>query len=45
MRDWNEEYQSCKELPSETIQERIMRDRAIVKINCDFVDAATKGAV
>lgn len=22
LRDWNEEYQSCKELPKETIQER-----------------------
>eukprot|EP00027_Filamoeba_sp_ATCC50430_P001401 CAMPEP_0168547004 /NCGR_PEP_ID=MMETSP0413-20121227/3799_1 /TAXON_ID=136452 /ORGANISM="Filamoeba nolandi, Strain NC-AS-23-1" /LENGTH=1303 /DNA_ID=CAMNT_0008577217 /DNA_START=67 /DNA_END=3978 /DNA_ORIENTATION=+ len=45
LRDWNEEYQSCKELPKETIQERIIRDRAIVKVNCDFVDAATKGAI
>lgn len=45
LRDWNEEYQSCKELPKETVQERIIRDRAIVKVNCDFVDAATKGAL
>lgn len=44
LRDWNEEYQSCKELPNETIQDRIIRDRAIVKINFDFVEAATKGA-
>ncbi len=44
MREWNEEYQTCKELPSETIQERITRDRALVKINCDFVEAAIKGA-
>jgi protein TIF31 len=23
---------------------RIMRDRALYKVNCDFVEAATKGA-
>jgi len=44
LRDWNEEYQSCFELPRETIQERIIRDRHIFKLTCDFVDAATRGA-
>jgi len=44
LRDWNEEFQSCRELPRETIQERIARDRGIVKINSDFVEAAIKGA-
>jgi protein TIF31 len=45
LRDWNEEFQTARELPNETIQERIVRDRALVKINCDFVEAATKGAI
>ncbi|KAJ7545279.1 hypothetical protein O6H91_09G113600 [Diphasiastrum complanatum] len=43
-RDWNEELQSCREFPRGTLQDRIMRDRALYKVNCDFVDAATKGA-
>jgi protein TIF31 len=43
-REWNEEYQSCRELPSGTMEERIIRDRTLFKIHCDFVDAATKGA-
>ncbi len=45
MRDWNEEYQACKELPANTIQERIIRDRAIVKVHNDFVESATRGAM
>ncbi|KAL6062933.1 Clustered mitochondria protein [Balamuthia mandrillaris] len=44
MRDWNEEYQACKELPRSTVQERIVRDRAINKVHNDFVDCAIKGA-
>lgn len=44
-RDWNEELQSCREFPHNTVQERILRDRALYKVSCDFVDAATKGAV
>jgi protein TIF31 len=43
-REWNEEYQSCKELPSGTMEEKIIRDRTLFKIHCDFVDAATRGA-
>jgi len=45
LRDWNEEYQSFKELPHDTIQERIIRDRALFKFNCEFVEAAMKGAI
>lgn len=44
LRDWNEEYQTWKELPNQTIQERIVRDRAIIKLNAEFVEAAIKGA-
>ncbi|CAK9277916.1 unnamed protein product [Sphagnum jensenii] len=43
-RDWNEELQSCREFSRESLQDRIMRDRALYKVNCDFVEAATKGA-
>ncbi|KAG0576037.1 hypothetical protein KC19_5G050100 [Ceratodon purpureus] len=43
-RDWNEELQSCREFSRDNLQDRIMRDRALYKVNCDFVDAATKGA-
>ncbi|XP_057872432.2 clustered mitochondria protein [Cryptomeria japonica] len=43
-RDWNEELQSCREFPRKTIQDRILRDRALYKVSCDFVDAAIKGA-
>lgn len=43
-RDWNEELQSCREFPRKSLQDRIMRDRALYKVNCDFVDAAIKGA-
>lgn len=44
-RDWNEELQSCREFPHSTLQERILRDRALYKVTCDFVDAAISGAV
>eukprot|EP01133_Synstelium_polycarpum_P013448 gene13448-15850_t len=43
-RDWNEELQSLKELPKASIQERVLRDRAFVKVNSDFVDSAIRGA-
>ncbi|XP_020613853.1 clustered mitochondria protein homolog [Orbicella faveolata] len=45
LRDWNEELQSARELPKETMQQRLLRDRAIFKITSDFVSAATRGAV
>ncbi|WOL17203.1 clustered mitochondria protein-like [Canna indica] len=44
-RDWNEELQSCREFPHNTLQERILRGRALYKVTCDFVDAAVKGAI
>ncbi|KAK8914116.1 Clustered mitochondria protein [Platanthera zijinensis] len=44
-RDWNEELQSCREFPHKNLQERILRDRALYKVTCDFVDAATNGAI
>ncbi|XP_065003313.1 clustered mitochondria protein isoform X4 [Musa acuminata AAA Group] len=44
-RDWNEELQSCREFPHKTLQERILRGRALYKVTCDFIDAAIKGAI
>ncbi|XP_031550707.1 clustered mitochondria protein homolog [Actinia tenebrosa] len=45
LRDWNEELQSARELPHDTMQQRLLRERAIFKITSDFVAAATKGAM
>ncbi|XP_054482358.1 clustered mitochondria protein homolog [Anoplopoma fimbria] len=44
-RDWNEELQGCRELPRNSLQERLQRERSIFKTNSDFVAAATRGAV
>jgi len=32
LRDWNEELQSARELPRDTLQQRLLRDRAIFKV-------------
>ncbi|KAG7393546.1 hypothetical protein PHYPSEUDO_007383 [Phytophthora pseudosyringae] len=45
LRDWNEEYQCCRELPKDTLKEEIVRARVMYKIVTEFVDAATQGAV
>jgi len=45
LRDWNEEFQSAKELPKETIQDRVFRERLISKLYADYNDAAARGAV
>jgi hypothetical protein len=44
-RDWNLEYATCRSLPKETVQQRIARDRALMKLNLDFVNSAVVGAV
>ncbi|KAL8947203.1 MAG: hypothetical protein Q9222_006490 [Ikaeria aurantiellina] len=44
LRDWNEEIQSTRELPRETVQDRVFRERLIAKIFSEFNDAATRGA-
>ncbi|KAK7317301.1 hypothetical protein RJT34_01403 [Clitoria ternatea] len=44
-REWNEELQTCRELPHTTPQERMLRDRALYKVSSDFVDAAINGAI
>ncbi|KAM0471638.1 hypothetical protein ACHAPX_009295 [Trichoderma viride] len=45
LRDWNEEFQSAKELPKETVQDRVFRERLTSKLFADYNDAAVKGAV
>lgn len=45
LRDWNEEFQSAKELPKETVQDRVFRERLASKLFADYNDAASKGAV
>ncbi|RMX66916.1 hypothetical protein KXD40_005794 [Peronospora effusa] len=45
LRDWNEEYQCCRELPTDTLKEEIVRARVMYKIVVEFVEAATQGAV
>ncbi|KAJ1658234.1 Intracellular distribution of mitochondria [Dispira simplex] len=44
LRDWNDELQSHRELPRTTLQERVLRDRLMYKVQADFTEAAVKGA-
>lgn len=43
MRDWNEEIQAAREMPTETLQERLERAKFIHKIMSEFGDAALLG--
>ena len=45
LRDWNEEFQSARELPRDTVQDRVFRERLISKLFADYTDAAARGAV
>ena len=45
LRDWNEEIQSTRELPRETVQERVFRERLISKTFAEFNEAAARGAM
>lgn len=45
LRDWNEEFQTTRELPRETLQDRIFRERLTSKLFADYNDAAVRGAV
>ncbi|KAH6849812.1 clustered mitochondria-domain-containing protein [Chaetomium sp. MPI-CAGE-AT-0009] len=45
LRDWNEEFQSAKELPRDSIQDRVFRERLLAKLYADYNDAAARGAV
>jgi len=45
LRDWNEEFQSTRELPKESVQDRVFRERLTSKLFADYNDAAARGAV
>ncbi|EGZ20574.1 hypothetical protein PHYSODRAFT_359947 [Phytophthora sojae] len=45
LRDWNEEYQCCRDLPTDSLKDEIVRARVMYKIVTEFVEAATQGAV
>ncbi|EMD00859.1 hypothetical protein BAUCODRAFT_29239 [Baudoinia panamericana UAMH 10762] len=45
LRDWNEEFQSTRELPKETVQERVFRERLTSKLFAEYNEAAVRGAV
>ncbi|KAL9094459.1 MAG: hypothetical protein Q9165_003309 [Trypethelium subeluteriae] len=45
LRDWNEEFQSTRELPKESISDRVFRERLVAKIFADYNEVATRGAI
>ncbi|CCD49620.1 hypothetical protein ACHAPC_005998 [Botrytis cinerea] len=45
LRDWNEEFQSTRELPKDTVQDRVFRERLTSKLFADYNDAAARGAI
>ena len=45
LRDWNEEFQTTRELPHETVQDRVFRERVTSKLFADYNEAAALGAV
>ncbi|GAB7358154.1 hypothetical protein MBLNU230_g0311t1 [Neophaeotheca triangularis] len=45
LRDWNEEFQSTRELPKETVQDRVFRERLTNKLFAEYNEAAVRGAV
>jgi protein TIF31 len=45
LRDWNEEFQSTREIPKSTVQDRVFRERLTSKLFAEYNDAAARGAV
>ncbi|KAH9828887.1 clustered mitochondria protein [Teratosphaeria destructans] len=45
LRDWNEEFQSTRELPKETVQDRVFREQLTSKLFAEYNEAAVRGAV
>jgi len=45
LRDWNEELQSARELPNDTLQDRIDRAKLIHKVLSEFADASISGVL
>ena len=44
-RDWNEEFQSTKELPATSFIQKLFKDRTQFKIHTDFLQTAIKGSI
>ena len=45
LRDWNEEFQSTRELPKESVQDRVFRERLTIKLFAEYTEAAARCAV
>ena len=45
LRDWNEEFQTTRELPKESVQDRVFRERLTVKLFAEYNEAAARGAI
>ncbi|EPE36093.1 hypothetical protein GLAREA_05431 [Glarea lozoyensis ATCC 20868] len=45
LRDWNEEFQSTRELPKDNVHDRVFRERLTSKLFADYNDTAARGAV
>ncbi|KAF2772939.1 hypothetical protein EJ03DRAFT_323999 [Teratosphaeria nubilosa] len=45
LRDWNEEFQSTRELPKESVQDRVSREQLTSKLFAEYNEAAVRGAV
>lgn len=45
LRDWNEEFQSTRELPKENVHDRVFRERLTSKLFADYNDTAARGAM
>ncbi|CAL5867551.1 uncharacterized protein PFLUO_LOCUS1770 [Penicillium psychrofluorescens] len=45
LRDWNEEFQTTRELPRDTVHDRVFRERLTSKLFADYNEAAARGAV
>ncbi|XP_059193770.1 clustered mitochondria protein homolog [Centropristis striata] len=42
--DWNEELQAARDLPQGSLEERLLRDKALLEVNSAFVRAVMQGA-
>lgn len=45
LRDWNEEFMTTRELPVESVQDRVFRERLTSKLFADYNEAAVRGSI
>jgi len=45
IRDWNDEFQGCRELTQTTVSEKLVRERALHRSSTEFLEAAQRGAI